>query len=333
MEPPPPHLWVDDYIEHENEGEDDVKDEEALMMATEEAIDEICGSRAVKINLEDVFSERIKDGNGDDFGKRSPIAYNKFLNHGHERGILAEGERSDPCLTGKVAHDRTFMSRHRIELHSLLDINNRSRTAETLGEEYCDITQVSGSYGLPPTPASRALFIVYQSAVPYIAERVSGCRSIGAVGSGHGKCEFITTWPFKLCQCRITGVDYNEWGMDIEEYERREMEPPPPHLWVDDYIERVNDGEDDAKDEEALMMATEEAIDEICGSRAVKIHLENVFSERNKDGNGDDFGKRSPIAYNKFLNHGHGINRLTMLVVVMIVLRFLRRQILNLDHW
>ncbi|KAK9060602.1 hypothetical protein SSX86_021308 [Deinandra increscens subsp. villosa] len=44
---------------------------------------------------------------------------------------------------------------------------------QTLGEEYCDITQVSGSYGLPPTPARRALFIVYQSAVPYIAERVS----------------------------------------------------------------------------------------------------------------------------------------------------------------
>ncbi|KAF3446100.1 hypothetical protein FNV43_RR11279 [Rhamnella rubrinervis] len=44
---------------------------------------------------------------------------------------------------------------------------------QTLGEEYCDITQVAGSYGLPPTPARRALFIVYQSAVPYIAERIS----------------------------------------------------------------------------------------------------------------------------------------------------------------
>ncbi|KAL8242843.1 hypothetical protein R6Q59_013145 [Mikania micrantha] len=33
--------------------------------------------------------------------------------------------------------------------------------------------QVAGSYGLPPTPARRTLFIVYQSAVPYIAERVS----------------------------------------------------------------------------------------------------------------------------------------------------------------
>ncbi|KAK9099476.1 hypothetical protein Syun_026521 [Stephania yunnanensis] len=55
---------------------------------------------------------------------------------------------------------------------------------QTLGEEYCDITQVShlvfkyvnevaGSYGLPPTPARRALFILYQTAVPYLAERIS----------------------------------------------------------------------------------------------------------------------------------------------------------------
>lgn len=44
---------------------------------------------------------------------------------------------------------------------------------QTLGEEYCDITQVAGPYGLPPTPARRALFIVYQSAIPYIAERIS----------------------------------------------------------------------------------------------------------------------------------------------------------------
>ncbi|KAL6295968.1 hypothetical protein ACE6H2_004110 [Prunus campanulata] len=44
---------------------------------------------------------------------------------------------------------------------------------QTLGEEYCDITQVAGPFGLPPTPARRALFIVYQTALPYIAERIS----------------------------------------------------------------------------------------------------------------------------------------------------------------
>ncbi|KAI8562461.1 hypothetical protein RHMOL_Rhmol03G0038900 [Rhododendron molle] len=43
---------------------------------------------------------------------------------------------------------------------------------QTLGEEYCDIIQVAGPYGLPPTPARRALFVVYQTAVPYIAERI-----------------------------------------------------------------------------------------------------------------------------------------------------------------
>lgn len=44
---------------------------------------------------------------------------------------------------------------------------------QTLGEEYCDIIQVANSYGLPPTPARRALFILYQTTVPYIAERIS----------------------------------------------------------------------------------------------------------------------------------------------------------------
>uniref|UniRef100_A0A2P2K087 RING-type E3 ubiquitin transferase n=1 Tax=Rhizophora mucronata TaxID=61149 RepID=A0A2P2K087_RHIMU len=44
---------------------------------------------------------------------------------------------------------------------------------QTLGEEYCDITQVAGQYELAPTRARRALFIVYQTAVPYIAERIS----------------------------------------------------------------------------------------------------------------------------------------------------------------
>ncbi|XP_016181678.2 peroxisome biogenesis factor 10 isoform X2 [Arachis ipaensis] len=44
---------------------------------------------------------------------------------------------------------------------------------QTLGEEYCDITQVAGPYGLPPTPARRTLYIVYQTAIPYIADRIS----------------------------------------------------------------------------------------------------------------------------------------------------------------
>ncbi|XP_074276449.1 peroxisome biogenesis factor 10 [Silene latifolia] len=44
---------------------------------------------------------------------------------------------------------------------------------QTLGEEYCDILQIAGSYGLPPTPARRTLFVLYQTAVPYLAERMS----------------------------------------------------------------------------------------------------------------------------------------------------------------
>ncbi|XP_010261939.1 PREDICTED: peroxisome biogenesis factor 10 [Nelumbo nucifera] len=44
---------------------------------------------------------------------------------------------------------------------------------QTLGEEYCDITQVAGPHSLSPTPARRALFIIYQTAVPYLAEKIS----------------------------------------------------------------------------------------------------------------------------------------------------------------
>ncbi|KAL0924610.1 hypothetical protein M5K25_005454 [Dendrobium thyrsiflorum] len=44
---------------------------------------------------------------------------------------------------------------------------------QTLGEEYCDLSQVADSYGLPPTPARRIVFIFYQTVVPYLAERLS----------------------------------------------------------------------------------------------------------------------------------------------------------------
>lgn len=37
---------------------------------------------------------------------------------------------------------------------------------------------------------------------------------------------------FSIEALTMVGVDYNEWGMDIEEYERRELEPPAPHLWI-----------------------------------------------------------------------------------------------------
>jgi hypothetical protein len=37
----------------------------------------------------------------------------------------------------------------------------------------CDWTvQVATSHGLPPTPARRMLFILYQTTVPYLAERI-----------------------------------------------------------------------------------------------------------------------------------------------------------------
>ncbi|XP_024545002.1 peroxisome biogenesis factor 10-like isoform X2 [Selaginella moellendorffii] len=44
---------------------------------------------------------------------------------------------------------------------------------QTLGEEYCDILQVAGASGLPPSPARRVLLIFYQAILPYLGERLS----------------------------------------------------------------------------------------------------------------------------------------------------------------
>ena len=32
----------------------------------------------------------------------------------------------------------------------------------------------------------------------------------------------------------MAGTDYLEWGMDVEEWERYDVEPTPPHLLADD---------------------------------------------------------------------------------------------------
>lgn len=44
---------------------------------------------------------------------------------------------------------------------------------QTLGEEYCDISQVAGSSGLPLAPARRTLLVFFQTVLPYLAERLS----------------------------------------------------------------------------------------------------------------------------------------------------------------
>lgn len=64
--------------------------------------------------------------------------------------------------------------------------------------------QVAGPYGLPPTPARRALFIFYQTAVPYLAERVRYCVLhffgrywvILSFYPINGKCYFVTKIRF-----------------------------------------------------------------------------------------------------------------------------------------
>ncbi|KAI3798570.1 hypothetical protein L1987_33847 [Smallanthus sonchifolius] len=117
----------------------------------------------------------------------------------------------------------------------------------------------------------------------------------------------------------MAGVDYNEWGMVIEEWERMETDPPPPHLYADDY-----DQEHELEiDEEVFLMMEIEATE-------LKNQLTDVFDERNNKEGGDNFlmQMQSSKTYNKIMNRGHGMKRLKILVIVMTVIRFLRRQIL-----
>ncbi|KAG0580316.1 hypothetical protein KC19_4G164600 [Ceratodon purpureus] len=44
---------------------------------------------------------------------------------------------------------------------------------QTLGEEYCDISQVVVNTKLPATPARRTLLVFYQTVLPYLTERLS----------------------------------------------------------------------------------------------------------------------------------------------------------------
>ncbi|KAK2435479.1 peroxin [Trifolium repens] len=58
---------------------------------------------------------------------------------------------------------------------------------------------VAGTYGLPPTPARRALFIVYQSAILYIAKRISSrIASWGIILAGYEYAEFMFQFVVKL---------------------------------------------------------------------------------------------------------------------------------------
>lgn len=67
----------------------------------------------------------------------------------------------------------TYQNETKLLGQMLYYVLTTSAGQQTLGEEYCDIIQVSGPYGLSPTSARRALFIFCQTTVPYIAERIS----------------------------------------------------------------------------------------------------------------------------------------------------------------
>ncbi|GJP35772.1 hypothetical protein CLOM_g20299 [Closterium sp. NIES-68] len=50
--------------------------------------------------------------------------------------------------------------------------------SRTLGEEYCDILQVSGSYNLPPTPARRLSLVLLHALLPAMAAHISARAAV-----------------------------------------------------------------------------------------------------------------------------------------------------------
>ncbi|KAK1410714.1 hypothetical protein QVD17_37253 [Tagetes erecta] len=79
----------------------------------------------------------------------------------------------------------------------------------------------------------------------------------------------------------MAGVDYKEWGVDFEEWERMETGAVlPPHLYADDYFQE----DEDKRDEEVIVTMETPAIDEFCGSIEFKNLLTEVFDEKCKKG-------------------------------------------------
>lgn len=67
----------------------------------------------------------------------------------------------------------------------------------------------------------------------------------------------------------MAGVDYMEWGMDIEESERDdEEELPPPHLLADD-----NDEEEEEKEEEFMKVSQAMIIQKMIIRGSVKFSI------------------------------------------------------------
>ncbi|XP_028557205.1 peroxisome biogenesis factor 10 isoform X1 [Dendrobium catenatum] len=78
-------------------------------------------------------------------------------------------------VSSRLMSINVFANKHKIKLlgQTLYYLLTTGAGQQTLGEEYCDLSQVADSYGLPPTPARRIVFIFYQTVVPYLAERLS----------------------------------------------------------------------------------------------------------------------------------------------------------------
>ncbi|CAL9126082.1 unnamed protein product [Musa textilis] len=121
------------------------------------------------------------------FGTRVAVAYQSEATatnrHKTDKGVHSLEFDDTTIVLYSILFSHYCTGYHCLSLLNILQIKLLGQTLyyilttgsgqQTLGEEYCDICQVASSYGLSPTPARRMLFIVYQTAVPYLAERIS----------------------------------------------------------------------------------------------------------------------------------------------------------------
>ena len=110
----------------------------------------------------------------------------------------------------------------------------------------------------------------------------------------------------------MAGVDYNEWGMDLEEWERIEDGPPAPHLYADEFEEYEYEEDE----------------------RYEVITAKDFSDKRDEDADHVEFLMRYPKAYNHYdwisdpktasinhelVNRSHYIKVLVVLIMVVIM--------------
>ncbi|XP_057849089.1 peroxisome biogenesis factor 10 isoform X2 [Cryptomeria japonica] len=129
--------------------------------------------------------QRQEDAGSDDVGPRAKAVMKQF-SPAAQAEMMRAAEKDDhyASYVYNACHDAfrhlfgtrlavAYQNEIKLAGQMLYYLLTTGSGLQTLGEEYCDLCQVTSSSGVPPTPARRILFIFFQSALPYLAERLS----------------------------------------------------------------------------------------------------------------------------------------------------------------